>query len=197
MTPPDHVLDLFAVPDDVEPLPGARTTSVRAGDLVLTPGRDLGVDAWLSPLLARLAVGLDSDPRRSPRDLRVAVPVPARDGSWVVEGWGASRFEPGTTPCRDLAVTLAAGRVLHARLAAAVPMRPAELDAHEEPAPALECLAAQLDGSWLGADQLVHAELAGNVLLDPHGAPVVVAVRPAWRPARWAASWPIWPGARR
>ncbi len=38
----------------------------------------------------------------------------------------------------------------------------------------------------LGPDQLVHADLAGNVLLDPMGAPVVIDVAPAWRPVLWA-----------
>ena len=67
---------------------------------------------------------LDEDPARRGRDLRIAMPVPARDGSWVVDGWAASRWEPGTTACDHLRATLAAGRVLHARLAVAVPTPP-------------------------------------------------------------------------
>jgi uncharacterized protein (TIGR02569 family) len=208
--PPPEVLDLFAVPDVVEPLPGGTSTSFRAGDLVLSPGRDPLVAEWLNPILARLSVRLDEDPQRRRRDLRVALPVPARDGSWVVDGWGATRHEPGTTTCRDLDVTLAAGRVLHARLASTVPVRPPGLArrtdrwAHAERlvfGPAYDLLAAAtgtpaasvvraaerlLDDRDLGPDQLVHADLAGNVLLDGHGAPVVIDVAPAWRPLRWA-----------
>ncbi|MCW2814762.1 MAG: aminoglycoside phosphotransferase [Nocardioides sp.] len=210
MPPPPEVLDLFAVPDAPEPLPGGQGTSFRAGDLVLAPGRDPQVAAWLNPLLARLAVQLDEEPRRRRRDLRVALPVPARDGSWVVDGWGATRHEPGATPCEDLEVTLAAGRVLHARFAASIRSRPPGLAgrtdrwAHAErlvfgPAHALLAAAAGtpaaavvrtaerlLDDRDLGPDQLVHADLAGNVLLDAHGAPVVIDVAPAWRPLRWA-----------
>jgi hypothetical protein len=37
-----------------------------------------------------------------------------------------------------------------------------------------------------GVARLVHADLAGNVLLDAAGAPVVIDVVPAWRPVRWA-----------
>ncbi|MDO9457486.1 MAG: hypothetical protein Q7T52_15430, partial [Nocardioides sp.] len=122
--PPPEVLDLFAVPDAVERLPGGAGHSFRAGDLVLSPGRDPQVAEWLNPVLARLSVRLDEEPGRRRRDLRVALPVPARDGSWVVDGWGATRHEPGTTRCEDLDVTLAAGRVLHARLASAVPEPP-------------------------------------------------------------------------
>jgi hypothetical protein len=165
------VLDLFAVPADPERLPGDRHDRVRAGDLLLTAGRDADVQAWLSPLLARLAVRLDERPGRRPRDLRIAMPVPARDGSWVVDGWGASRYERGTVVCEDLEVTLAAGRLLHAELDSLVREPPAGLD---------------VDPAADGAAQLVHAELAGNVLLDAHGAPVVTDVTPAWRPVRWA-----------
>ena len=212
MRPSPHVLDLFAVPEDLEPLPGGQGHSVRAGDLVLSPDRDPVTQDWLSPLLARFAVRLDTDPARHPRDLRVAVPVPARDGSWVVEGWAASRYEPGTVACRDLDVTIAAGHVLHARLASLVRERPARLGERSDryalaeraafgevpvpPAgPALAGEVAELVGraldavdgqAVLGPDQLVHADLAGNVLLDADGAPVVIDVAPAWRPVLWA-----------
>ena len=201
MLPSERVLDLFAVPGDVEPLPGGQGASVHAGDLVLSPARDAAVCSWLNPLLARLAVRLDERPGRSRRDLRVAMPVPARDGEWVVDGWGASRWEPGTTTCTDLDVLVATGRLLHAQLASAVPSRPeglalrddrwarAEREAFEgsPPGPLLVRRLADLrEETPLGPDQLVHADLAGNVLLDAAGAPVVIDVAPAWRPVRWA-----------
>jgi len=168
--PGAEVLDLFAVPDVAVPLADDDRGRVVCGDLLLSPGRDPEVLVWLNPLLARLAVRLDERPGRAVRDLRIAMPVPARDGSWVVEGWAASRYEPGTAMCHDPAVELATAHLLHAELAVAVPTRPAPLPAASEP----------------GA-QLVHADLAGNVLLDAAGAPVVLDVEPAWRPARWAA----------
>lgn len=186
--PPPEVLDLFAVPDDVEPVPRGAGTSFRAGDLVLSPGRDAAVAEWLNPALARLSVRLDERPERRRRDLRVALPVPARDGSWVVDGWGATRHEPGATACRDLDVTLAAGRVLHAQLAATVRTRPPRL-LHCDDLPTtavVRQVASLLDTTDLGSDQLVHADLAGNVLLDSSGAPVVVDVVPAWGSVVWA-----------
>ena len=210
--PPPRVLDLFAVPDDVVRLPGGSGDSVQAGDLVLSPGRDPQTAAWLLPLLARLAVRLDERSRRRSLDLRIAVPVPARDGSWVVDGWGASRYEPGSFACRDLEVLTAVGRVLHAELAVAVPERPTGLDRRDDrwtaaetlafgPAeyaasaadragdPALRSLVVDLTAGLAdatGPGQLVHGDLAGNVLLDRNGAPVVIDVSPYWRPALWA-----------
>lgn len=206
--PPDHVLDLFAAEGVLEPLPGGRGTSWRAGDLVLSPGHDES-EAWLAPIQARLAVRLDE---AAPRSLRLALPVPARDGSLTVAGWAATRFEPGTTPCHDLPTLRAAAHLLHAHLATAVPARPTGLDARTDrwavagrqaydpedalraaagrPEPGLADLvaplAAGLDDTDLGREQLVHADLAGNVLLDASGAPFVIDFSPAWRPPLWA-----------
>jgi uncharacterized protein (TIGR02569 family) len=206
--PPDHVLDLFVAEGVLEPLPGGRGTTWRAGDLALSPGHD-PAEAWLPPIQARLAVRLDE---RSPRSIRVALPVPARDGSVVVDGWSATRFEPGTTPCRDLATLRATAHLLHAHLASAVPDRPAALDARtdrwalaerqaydagaavaaavDRPEPGLPDLVQRLvdalDDTDLGRRQLVHADLAGNVLLDAAGVPFVIDLSPAWRSPLWA-----------
>jgi uncharacterized protein (TIGR02569 family) len=206
--PPDHVLDLFAAEGVLELLPGGRGTSWRAGDLVLSPGHDES-EAWLAPVQARLAVRLDE---RSPRSLRLALPVPARDGSLVADGWAATRFEPGTTPCRDLPTLRATAHLLHAHLASAVPERPVALDARSDrwavadrqaydadtavaaaadrPEPGLadlvHALVAGLDDTDLGREHLVHADLAGNVLLDATGIPFVIDLSPAWRSPLWA-----------
>ena len=207
--PPDHVLDLFVAEGVLEPLAGGQGTSVRAGDVVLSPDRDVTQLGWLALPQARLAVQLDEE---QPRSFRLALPVPARDGRLVVDGWAATRFEPGTTPCHDLPTLRATGHLLHARLASAVPTRPDGLDARtdqwavaerlaydadaavraagERPEPGhrdlVTALAAELDGTDLGRDQLVHADLAGNVLLDAAGIPFVIDLSPAWRSPLWA-----------
>ncbi len=207
--PPPHVLDLFAADGLLESLAGGRGTSVRAGDIVLSPGCDETQLAWLAFVQARLAVQLDEE---APRSLRLALPVPARDGRLVVDGWAATRFEPGTTPCHDLATLRATAHLLHARLASVVPARPDGLDARtdqwavaerqaydgdaavhaaaDRPEPGLlefvTNLAAGLDDTALGREQLVHADLAGNVLLDGAGVPFVIDLSPAWRSPLWA-----------
>ena len=206
--PPDRVLDLFAAEGVLERFEGGQGTSWRAGDLVLSPGHHES-EAWLAPVQARLAVRLDE---QSPRAVRLALPVPARDGSLTADGWAATRFEPGTTPCRDLRVLRATAHLLHAHLATAVPTRPEQLDARDDrwavadrqaydadaallaaqdrPEPGLaelvERLVAGLEPVDLGREQLVHADLAGNVLLDATGVPLVIDLSPAWRSPLWA-----------
>lgn len=212
MRPSERVLDLFAVPDDLQWLRGGQGGSFQAGDLVLSPGRDRATHNLLSPVLARLAVDLDTRPGRRRRDLRIAMPIPARDGQWVVDGWAAARFEPGARVLADLQATHAAGAVLHAELASRVDTwaprwgLPADRWAEAEqmafgdapvpralgrPAAALaRRLLAERRQANLGADQLVHGDLAGNLLLDAAGAPVVIDVAPYWRPALWAEA--VW-----
>jgi uncharacterized protein (TIGR02569 family) len=206
--PPDHVLDLFVADGVLERLPGGQGTSWRAGDLVLSPGHGES-EAWRALVQARLAVRLDE---RSPRLLRLALPVPARDGNLTADGWAATRFEPGTTPCHDLPTLRATAHLLHAHLATAVLERPAGLDARtdrwavaerqaydaraavdaaaDRPEEGLRdlvaALAAELDDTDLGREQLVHADLAGNVLLDATGVPFVIDLSPAWRSPLWA-----------
>ena len=207
--PPDRVLDLFAAEGVLEPLAGGQGTTWRAGDLVLSPVDGSAQLTWLAPVQARLAVRLDDE---VPRSFRLALPVPARDGSLVVDGWAATRFEPRTTPCHDLATLRATAHLLHARLAGVVPLRPAELDARtdqwavaerlaydgaaaaraaqERPEQGfvdlVERLVAGLDDTDLGREQVVHADLAGNVLLDASGVPLVIDLSPAWRSPLWA-----------
>ncbi len=204
--PSERVHDLFAVPDGVRPLPGGQGESVLAGDLVLSPGRDRQIADALSPRLARLAVQLDTRERRS---VRIAMPIPARDGSWVVDGWAASRYEPGSRACTDPDVIRATGSLLHAELAVAVsewplatqPPRhrwdraeriafgaePTDLHGFNEAQTrfARELLVRRSDRS-LGTGQLVHGDLAGNVLLDGSDVPVVIDFAPYWRPVLWA-----------
>ncbi len=196
--PSPDIFDLFAVPAHPLPVDGGQGHSVRAGDLVLSPGRDAATAAWLNPVLARLAAQLDHE---QPRSLRIAMPIPSRDLRWVIDGWSATRHEPDAQPCRDLDVLRATARLLHAHLAAVVTTAPSGLDARDDrwaraeqatfgTEPPLGILGSDLAAEWvvtdLGPDQLVHGDLANNVLLDSSGLPVVIDVAPYWRPALWA-----------
>lgn len=205
MHPSEEVLELFAVPGDVRPVPGGQGHSVLAGDLVLSPGRDAATADWLNPVLAPLAARLDET---RPRSLRIAMPIPARDGRWVVDGWGATRYEPGTSACTDLDVILATGCLLHARFRSAVPHRPPGIGArsdrwfqaqaaafdptrlpealHGNESATVQLIAEHWEDLDLGPDQLVHGDLAGNILLDAQGVPLVIDTAPYWRPELWA-----------
>lgn len=148
---PERVVDLFAASGQWEPMEGGPGGSVRVGDLVLSPGRDAPTTTWLSPVQARLAVRLDEE---RPRALRLSLPVPARDGRWVVDGWAATRYEPGTTHCTDLDVVVASVRLLGARLAVTVRERPGALDVADHRWARADRLAWDLDDPGPGAPDL-------------------------------------------
>ncbi|MEV4345265.1 TIGR02569 family protein [Actinoplanes sp. NPDC049596] len=166
-----------------------------AGDLVLKPeGGDSA--EWLAGALAEVACA----------GFRLASPVGAGDGAWVVQGWTATRWVEGTEPDYSSVATweaiLAAGRAFHRAVAHLG--RPAFLDARrdwwaladrvawgERPArfrPEFAVVARRLAVALepLGPSQLVHADLTQNVLFAAGLAPAVIDISPYWRPPAYA-----------
>jgi hypothetical protein len=121
--PPPEVLRAFAVEGDPVPLAGGQGTSWRAGDAVLKPVDDpLGGEE-----LAALVAGLGGD------GFRLARPIAASGGRFVVSGWSASRWlEGGHAGDRwDEVVALS---VRLARMLDGLP-RPEFLDRLDDPGP--------------------------------------------------------------
>lgn len=193
--PPPTALAAFDLTGRPQRLAGGQGTSWRVGDAVLKPD-DAPPDllAWRTGVLERL------DGRT---DLRVGAPLRTRTGGLVTDGWTASCWEPGTFVPGRWDDVVEAGRRLHAALA-------------DEPEPAL--LRQRTDPwavadrvAWgerpLPADagprlrelaearrpvdlpsQLVHGDLAGNVLLADGLPPLVLDLSPYWRPAAYATA---------
>jgi uncharacterized protein (TIGR02569 family) len=187
--PPDHVLVAFGVADTV-PLGGGMGTSWRAGDLVLKP-LDLSEEelAWQAQALATLR----------PDGARVGVPFPHS-----VDGWFASRFVEGKHEPRRWAEIVDVGTRLEAALAHEP--RPGFLDRRthnwaigdrvawgESPAPEavgtrhLDRLLAALRPVAAPA-QVVHGDLAGNVLFAPGLLPAAIDFAPYFRPKGFGAA---------
>jgi hypothetical protein len=164
-------------------------------DVLIRPVPDNAVAAWSAGVLDGLEV----------EGLRLAHPVRSSDGRWVVAGWAACRFVPGTLEPRYDAVVEAACR-LHA--ATATVPRPRLLDDRDDlltrsaagafgerrlaldPATGGD-LYAQLAAYRLPvrlAPQVVHPELFGSVLFDDDGVPALIELVPCWRPKEWATA---------
>lgn len=193
---PPHVRTAFGVSElDPEPVVWAGRRAWHCGDVLVRPVADNAVAAWSAGVLD----GLEVD------GLRLARPVRASDGRWVVGGWAACRFVPGTLEPRYDAV-IEAGTRLHA--ATARVSRPRLLDDRDDlltrsaagafgerrltldPATGGE-LYDQLAGYRLPvrvASQVVHPELFGAVLFDDDGVPALIEMVPCWRPLEWAAA---------
>ena len=186
----------FGVLERPEALAGGTGGSWRVGRLVL---KHVGTDPVTAEELRWLGTAAASTD-----EVRVAAPVPATDGSWVVGGWAATAFLEGTPAGPRWADVLDAGRALHASWAR-LP-RPSFLDRRRSPwdtgarmawgeealvvrGDGLRALVDRLVAAYEPVDersQLVHGDLGGNVLLADGLPPAVIDLSPYWRPPGWA-----------
>ncbi|GAA3034715.1 TIGR02569 family protein [Actinokineospora globicatena] len=191
--PAEHVLEAFGVAGEVVWLPGGQAW--RAGRVVVKSVGDLAETVWRAGVLDGLAGA----------GVRVARPVRATSGEWVVEGWEASEFVEGAADVRRADDEVRAGIAFHAAVAGLD--RPGFLDRRdgayvvadrvawgEVPVAASE-VAAELLGPLLEVwrpvemvSQVVHGDLPGNVLFAEGQAPAVIDWAVYWRPAEWAAA---------
>jgi hypothetical protein len=120
--PADAVVAAFGVTNDPVLLPGGAGGTWRAGRLVLKPVEFLAETLWRAEALTGLP---DST------DFRVARPIRALDGAWVVRGWEACQLVAGEPDVSRQDDVLHAGIAFHAAIAH-LP-RPAFLDLRDDP----------------------------------------------------------------
>jgi uncharacterized protein (TIGR02569 family) len=198
---PDEVLATFGVAGVVPVrLPGGQGTTWRAGQVVLKPADSVRAGRWF----AEVYDGLNGPGFRVPR------PVRALSGDWVALGWTCWQWVPGTAAVWSgvsprWPELIAVSRALHAALAR-VPVPPwrgteenpwvigdqvawGERDPGALLGPAAGELAEQVRLLLVALrpvclpDQLVHADLAGNVLFADGRPPAVIDFSPLERPA--------------
>ncbi|HZT64223.1 MAG TPA: hypothetical protein VFA11_00390 [Acidimicrobiales bacterium] len=191
------MLQAFGVPPTLVQLAGGEGRSWHSGDLVLKPVDDGEEAGWVAQVLAQLPeVGF-----------RVPRPVRAGDGSWVVDGWTASRWVAGR---HDLSgrwpEVLEVADRFHGALSD-LP-RPGFLDRRTHPwsvgdrvawgeasrptqSRALDPLLQRLYGYLhpVGLpSQVIHGDLPGNVLFAEGLPPAVIDFSPYYRPAGFATA---------
>ncbi|NIH82371.1 TIGR02569 family protein [Amycolatopsis viridis] len=192
--PPAAVLLAFGLQHTTpQPLPGGR--AYRCGEAVLTLVQDRPRTAWLADTLHQLDVP----------DLRIARPLRSRDGRWIVAGWSARHYLPGTPEHRHDETMLAALKLAHALHG--LP-RPKHLAARTDPDALADRIAwgeatVPVDeakgGRWFEVlavarrpvrlpDQVVPGDLFGAVLFDEDAPPGIVDFDPFHRPAEWGAA---------
>jgi hypothetical protein len=192
--PPATVLDAFGV-GEATLLDGGQGQAYRAGDIVLKPVLDAAEAEWLAGLLDGLPA-VD--------DLRVIRPAPAGDGRWVVDGWAAWCWLPGERRTLPGPALLDVSHRLHGLLRD-VPLSPALTTDHPwarghawargdielDVPPAFDRIVRELRtvAGTPSADevrQLVHGDIAGNVLVADGLPPAVIDVSLDWQPVAYA-----------
>jgi uncharacterized protein (TIGR02569 family) len=194
--PPDEVLSAFGRPlCTPRRLGGGRGRAWSAADLVLKPVDDEAEASWVGNVLSVMVED----------GFRINRPVPSAAGAWVVDGWSAWQRLPGDHDTSGRwGQVLRTGERLNAALSGlprpdflasrthawAIGDRVAwdEESAdllHEE----LQPLAARLTNHVRPDDdtsQVIHGDLAGNVLFAPGLHPGVIDFTPYWRPPRFS-----------
>ena len=171
-----------------------QATSWRVGDHVLKPVDDEDEVRWRCGLLDEI----------EENGSRVSRPVRAGDGSCIVDGWTASRWVDGEPDPRGRWAELfeAAEAFMGAVRAYGPPSflarrrhwwaqadRAAWGEQDLPGPPVVTAIAdrlAALAGPVRGPAQLVHGDLAGNVLFQPGKPPAVIDLSPYWRPTAYA-----------
>jgi uncharacterized protein (TIGR02569 family) len=191
--PPQRVLSAFGASEEPQRLPGS--SAWRSGGLVLKPVTDRPHTVWLASTLSHLAAP----------DLRIARPVRATDGRWIIGGWTATRYLDGQPETRYDQVLSAALKLAQAM--AGLP-RPGFLGRRQDSGALADRIAwAEVDvpveeakgGRWFEVlavarrpvplpDQVVPGDLFGAVLFDGAESPGIVDFEPYYRPAEWGAA---------
>jgi putative hydrolase of the HAD superfamily len=215
--PPRSVLDAFGVGEavdsgDVQALAGGQGSSVRVGGIVLKPCDAAALEEarWAAETVAGLADRLEPAVGAGEGDaaeFRVARPVRAASGEFLVDGWGATEVLDGQlrgigSDDADWEGLLAAARAYNSVLS--VLSKPDFLDRRDHQWALADRVAFgtanyadPVAGAGLLLDallrqrrpladdepsQVVHGDLAGNVLFAPDRAPAVIDLSPYWRP---------------
>lgn len=195
---PPHVRTAFGVRDALaQPVVVAGVAGWRCGEVLIRPVADNALAAWSARVLETLRVD----------GVRVARPVRASDGRWVVSGYAACEYLGGR-PLPRYDDLVAASLRLHAATASV--RRPRLLDDRDG-------LTARADAAAWGERaivldpetggrlfdelvtyrrqvrlpaQVVHGDLFGTVLFDDEAGatPVIFDLVPFWRPVEWAAA---------
>ncbi len=199
--PPPSVLTAFQISQTPARLSGGQGQTWSAGAVVLKPIDDEVEALWLADFATRL-------PQRG---FRIALPIGARDGRWIVEGWSAWTRLEGERSTTRWAELLEAASAFHAA-ARSVP-KPEFIERRgwsmttplerwgfadqmawgEVPVGDLvrvthveRLLEARREVEL--PSQLVHGDLAGNVLFAEGMAPAIIDLSLYRRPVGYSAA---------
>ena len=200
LAPSRSVLRGFGIEGDPIALAGGEGLTCRVGEVVLKRIHDTDEAEWIQALLSRI----------EPDGYRIARPVSTGEGTWLHEGWSASRFVHGLRPAapsweeigaaglrfadaaehvREGGSDVLSRRTHRWAMADRVAWGEQAVDLGAQATELQHRIRSVLSEPAESADDekhFVHGDLSGNVFFDTSGVPVILDVSPYLRPRRWA-----------
>lgn len=192
--PPEPVLQVFGIADSPVRLTGGRGNTWATSSVVLKPVDDVAEASWIADLASRV----------EPRGFRLARPIAALDGRWIVDRWSAWTRIAGEHSITRWPELLTASAAFHATVAnvpkpefierRADRWRIADRVAWGE-LPAREFATIthleRVLAAWRPLDlpsQIIHGDLVGNVLFAEGLPPAIVDLSLYWRPVGYSSA---------
>ncbi|RXZ78615.1 hypothetical protein EBB07_26255 [Paenibacillaceae bacterium] len=192
----EEVIHSFNLKGEIMPLPGGQNTSVRVNNAVLKPVEDVQHSERLLTIIDSL----------NPHGYRLSKPVRSNKGTFVSEGWICTQFEHGQEVNGLVKEKLQASRLFHHDLstilvsnlpqvvdnawakAHRIAWQTAELpkEVHIETRQIITELLLKVRLQEDYTLQVVHADLAGNILFDEVLPPLIIDFSPTIAPVEYA-----------
>lgn len=191
---PQNVLEAFDASTEGEALEGGQNESMKYGDIAIKPIHDASYYTQVSQVFESLI----------PTDYRISKPIKTRDGLYVIEGYCATKYEPGYDDDKAVKEKIEVARYLNKDLEEAdiscwkfsddpwsrandVLWRgaPLQKDWSVEIKTFIEDKLKQLL-PYEDAYQLIHGDLGGNILFHEELKPLVIDFSPTIAPAKYA-----------
>ena len=196
MKPPQSVLEAYGISSStsLKHLKGGQGTTYQAENIILKPVANSVEAHWIAEVYRTI----------KPVGFRVPRPVATNSGEWVFENWSAWTFVKGETILgKRYEERLQTSRAFHAALAD-IP-KPAFFDtradpwaqadrivwenADWQPHPRVSKVYTQLANyteTLNLSEQIIHGDIAGNMLYAPDQDLAVIDFSPYWRPGAYA-----------
>ncbi|MEK3886861.1 hypothetical protein [Bacillus sp. FSL K6-3431] len=191
----EDILKSFNVNGEIIPLKGGQNTSVRVNNAVLKPVEGVLHSEQLFTIIDSI----------NPQGYRLSKPIKSNKGTFVTEGWGCATFERGREVYGQIKEKLHVARLFHHDLANIkykyfsqvdnpwskahrIAWQENELseEIHTEARKIIKNLLEKVQLKERYKLQIVHSDLAGNILFDDVLPPLIIDFSPTVAPVEYA-----------
>lgn len=192
----NDILNAFNLSGEITSLNGGQNTSVRVNDAVLKPaGENVQLCEWAFNILNKI----------NPHGYRLSKPIISSNGTFIYKDWCCTRYEPGEHRDGSIKQKLEVSRLFHHDLAGIDFINLPKADDpwsisqriawQKENLPEnmakgvykiLEELISKVKLKENYEVQIIHSDLAGNILFDKARKPLIIDFSPTIAPVEYA-----------